>query len=110
MEATSSKMPAAFPASQGPAVSKRGDVWACGNHRIGCGDALEIEAVGTVLQGVQPVMSFIDCPYNLPIHGFVSGNGTTCHRDFANGSGEMSEEQFVAFLGQSLRVLRSVLA
>jgi DNA modification methylase len=55
-------------------------------------------------------MAFIDPPYNVPIDGFVSGNGDTRHREFLQGSGEMSEAQFIGFLGQALETLKAVLA
>ena len=44
-------------------------------------------------------MVFADPPYNVPIAGQVSGLGKTQHRDFAMGVGEMSPDQFQAFLG-----------
>lgn len=43
-------------------------------------------------------MVFSDVPYNLPIHGHVSGLGKVQHREFAMASGEMSREQFTSFL------------
>lgn len=94
----------------GVAVSRRGDIWACGPHRVGCGDALDLGFVQELLAGSRPAMSFIDAPYNVPVHGFVSGNGATQHREFLQGCGEMSEAQFVTFLCEALTVLKSVLA
>jgi hypothetical protein len=41
---------------------------------------------------------FADCPYNVPIDGFVSGNGQHRHREFVMAAGEMSPPQFTAFL------------
>jgi DNA modification methylase len=41
---------------------------------------------------------FTDPPYNLRIDGAVSGKGKTKHREFSQGSGEMSPEQFGKFL------------
>lgn len=46
-----------------------------------------------------------DPPYNVPIDGNVCGNGAIRHREFAMGSGEMNEAEFVAFLTTSLRLL-----
>ena len=37
-------------------------------------------------------------PYNVPIAGHVSGLGNVQHREFAMASGEMSKEEFTAFL------------
>lgn len=43
-------------------------------------------------------MVFTDPPYNVPIQGHVGGRGTIKHREFAMASGEMTAEQFGAFL------------
>jgi len=43
-----------------------------------------------------------DPPYNVPIEGHVGGLGAIHHREFAFASGEMSPEQFTAFLRQTL--------
>src|SRR5207237_6199042 len=92
------------------AVSHRGDVWVCGPHRIGCGDALDLSFVQKLTDGHRPGMCFTDPPYNLPVDGFASGNGATRHREFHQASGEMSEAQFTAFLAQALQLLKSVLS
>src|SRR5260221_6803613 len=42
--------------------------------------------------------------YNLPIDGHVSGLGRTRHREFAEASGEMSQEEFTCFLRDTLQV------
>ncbi len=43
-------------------------------------------------------MVFTDPPYNVKIDGHVGGSGKTKHREFAMASGEMSADQFTAFL------------
>jgi DNA modification methylase len=43
-------------------------------------------------------MVFTDPPYNVPISGHVCGLGKTKHREFEMASGEMSKEEFTAFL------------
>jgi DNA modification methylase len=99
-----------IPRPDAVAVSRPADIWVCGPHRIACGDALDVDVVSSVLNGNRPSMAFIDPPYNVPIDGFVSGNGDTRHREFLQGSGEMSEAQFIGFLGQALETLKAVLA
>jgi len=55
-------------------------------------------------------MAMADPPYNVAIAGNVSGLGSIRHRDFAMACGEMSKEQFTAFLIRlfSLLVLYSL--
>jgi len=48
---------------------------------------------------------FVDIPYNVPIDGHASGNGSVRHREFQMASGEMSEAEFLSFLTTSLRLL-----
>jgi DNA modification methylase len=90
----------AMPATVGPAVSRSGDVWAIGRHRLICGDALLAETYGRLLGDERAQMVFTDPPYNVPIGGHVSGLGQTRHREFAMASGEMSEAEFTAFLAR----------
>ena len=47
-------------------------------------------------------MVFTDPPWNIPIAGNVSGLGAVKHEDFAMGCGEMSPNQFEAFLRMAL--------
>jgi DNA modification methylase len=46
-------------------VSRPGDVWVCGEHRVLCGDATDAEAYATVLGGELASMVFTDPPYNV---------------------------------------------
>ena len=79
-------------------VSKPGDLWILGQHRVFCGDALDQESFNKLMQGEKAHLIFIDPPYNLKINGFVSGLGAVQHREFAMASGEMSPAEFVDFL------------
>jgi DNA modification methylase len=89
----------------GPAVSGPGDVWQLGSHRLACGNALDPQAYALLLDGKQAQMVFTDPPYNVPIHGHVSGKGAIQHREFAMGVGELSAPEFVAFLNSAFRLL-----
>ena len=93
-------------APAGPAVSRQGDLWLLGDHRLYCGSALDETAYVTLMNGEQAAMVFTDPPYNVPIEGNVSGLGAVKHREFVMASGEMSEAEFTAFLSRawSLRV------
>ncbi|WP_420346177.1 site-specific DNA-methyltransferase [Pelagibius sp.] len=82
----------------GPAVSRPGDLWRLGRHRLLCGDATRPEAYARLLAGEKAQMVFTDPPYNVPVDGHVCGLGAVRHGDFAMASGEMSEAQFTAFL------------
>ncbi len=87
----------------GPSVARFGEVWALGSHRILCGEATDGAGVTAFLNGEAPQMIFTDPPYNVPIDGHVSGNGAVKHASFANGAGEMSDQEFWKFLYGSFK-------
>ena len=81
-----------------PAVSRPGDLWLLGAHRLYCGDARDSKSYQVLLDGNKAQMIFTDPPYNVPIDGHVSGLGKVKHREFAFAAGEMSKKQFTGFL------------
>jgi DNA modification methylase len=93
----------------GPAISRLGDLWLLGPHRLLCGDARSMEDVAKVCGGEDAALLFTDPPYNVPIDGHVSGLGKVKHREFAVASGEMDEASFTAFLTESLKAAASKL-
>jgi len=96
---------APLPEDAKPAVTKLGDVWCLGEHRLFCGNALEAASYKSVLKDETARMVFTDPPYNVPVNGHVrSGNGGA-HREFAMASGEMSDVEFRAFLVVFLTLL-----
>lgn len=88
-----------------PSRCKLGDIWQLGPHRLICGDALDPAVVELLMEGSQARMVFTDPPYNVPIDGHVSGLGKVKHREFAQASGEMTKDQFAAFLRSSFENL-----
>ena len=83
-------------------VSRLGDVWQLGRHRLACGNALAQETYVALFEGEKADLVFCDPPYNVPISGHVMGNGRHQHPEFAMASGEMSEAQFAQFLTDAL--------
>jgi DNA modification methylase len=47
------------------AVSRAGDLWLLGNHRLLCGDATDAGCVGQLLGGVRPHLMVTDPPYGV---------------------------------------------
>ena len=87
---------------QMPPVSRLGDLWQLGPHRLLCGDSRDAAALARLMDGRLAQMVFADPPYNVPIDGHVSGLGRHRHAEFAMASGEMSESEFAEFLVQTL--------
>src|SRR5690606_34646353 len=59
------------------AVSKPGDVWLLGPHRVMCGDALDPGVLDKALGGAEPGIIYTDPPYGIAIvrGGKVGGGG-----------------------------------
>ena len=99
----------AVPDVIGPAVSRMGDIWILGRHKLVCGDARSSDDYARLLGNERVDMVFTDPPYNVAIDGTVCGLGSVKHREFAFASGEMSETQFTDFLEASLGAMASVM-
>lgn len=58
-----------MPEVQAEPVSRPGDVWVLGDHRVMCGDSTSINAVEQVMAGVKADMIFTDPPYGVDYEG-----------------------------------------
>lgn len=83
-------------------VTRVGDTWLMGRHRLVCGDALDLSVVSDLMGGEAADLIFADPPYNVEINGHVSGLGSIKHSEFSMASGEMSDGEFVNFLRKAL--------
>ena len=89
-----------------PSVTKLGDVIIMGVHKLICGDARHEKTYQALLGIELAVMVFGDVPYNVKIDGPVCGNGAIQHKEFVMGAGEMTREQFIAFMAEIFTLLR----
>lgn len=84
----------------GAPVTRLGDVWICGRHRIVCGDSRDGAVYVLLLAGGRVRLILTDPPYNVRISGNVSGLGKVQHGEFAMASGEMTRAEFIEFQRQ----------
>ena len=49
----------------GPSITRPGDVWICGNHRVICGDSTDASTYDALMAGEIADMVFTDPPYNV---------------------------------------------
>ena len=83
------------PSAGAAAVSRVGDVYQLGPHRIACGDATDPAAYLPLFDGGAAArLVLTDVPYNVKIAGNVTGGA---HREFVKASGEMSRDEFLKF-------------
>jgi DNA modification methylase len=97
-----------IPARQEAAITKSGDLWTLGQHKILCGDARDPVTLAQLMAGETARVVFADPPYNVPIDGYVCGLGSIKHREFAMASGEMTDDEFRSFLGRVFDNAKSV--
>src|SRR5438067_1174816 len=88
-----------------PPVSKIGDLWHLGGHRVLCGNALDCASFATLLGDLRAAMVFVDPPYNVEIDGHAGGRGAIHHRPFPMASGELDGPQFTGLLRAAFRHL-----
>lgn len=77
-------------------VSRIGDTWIAGDHRVAHGDARDPAVHSRLMLGdEQAQLGVTDPPWNVPNVGHTTTNKD--HREFAFAHGEMSREEFAEF-------------
>jgi len=92
----------AVPEPPAEPVSRSGDIWLLGRHKLLCGDARSCSDIVRLMADSKADLVFTDPPYNVRVDGNVCGSGSIRHREFAFASGEMSKDQFTGFLAETL--------
>lgn len=98
------------PVPGGVCVSRPGDTFVLGTdgrHRLHHGNALQEASYDALMVGHKAQLGLTDPPYNVPMNGHARGLGRDKHREFAMASGEMSEDEFLAFLKTVLGRMRA---
>jgi len=85
-------------------ISKPGDIWLMGPHRLICGDSTDIGVVARLMDGAKAKMVFTDPPWNVDYGG--AKNPKFKRRAIKNDN--MSKEAFYEFLMKSFKSMASV--
>jgi len=83
--------------SDEPAISKLGEVYQLGRHRLMCGDSTKIEDVEKLMDGKKADMVFTDPPYGMNLNTKNSARKTTSA--FAKAKGVSSGRDYDAVIG-----------
>lgn len=75
-------------------ITKLGDIWQLGRHRLICGDSTDKATVERLMDGAKADMVFTDPPYN------IGYQGVSDKRTIQND--KMTDEDFVDFLEKAL--------
>lgn len=84
-------------------ISRRGDLWSLGNHRLLCGDATIITDVERLMGGEKADMVFTDPPYGVDYGELVSSRSNQKKGGWNNIKGDaLSDEDLQSLLSDSL--------
>lgn len=92
-------------------VSKIGDVWLLGKHRVMCGDSTSIDAVETLMAGAKADMVFTSPPYNADAKAGQGDifNGKKSVKLYSDGySDKLPSSEYVDFAASVLEVCFAV--
>ncbi len=85
-------------------LTRPGDVWLIGRHRLMCGDSTDIGAAAKLMDGARARMVFIDPPWNVDYGG--AAHPSWKQRSILND--KMSAEDFYGFLLAAFKAMSSV--
>lgn len=85
-------------------ITRRGDIWLLGKHRLMCGDSTNLEDVATLMGGKRARMVFTDPPWNVDYGG--STHPSWKNRQILND--KMSADEFYKFLLSAFKAMAGV--
>ena len=91
----------AAPEAGKQAISRLGDVWLMGIHRVRCGDATAAADVAALMNGSRADMVFTDPPYNVDYTGYTK-------KKLKIQSDKMTVNEFSKFLSGIFQSYRSI--
>jgi len=94
-----------LPEVQENPLSRLGDLWVLGRHRLLCGDATQAEALSQLMQDQLADMAFTDPPYNVDYGNSAKDKARGKNRQILNDN---LGQDFYAFLKAALTQLLSV--
>ena len=101
----------AVPEVQAEPVSKLGDLWLLGKHRVMCGDSTSIDAVERLMAGAKADMVFTSPPYNADAKAGQGDifNGKKSVKLYSDGySDKLPSSEYVDFAASVLEVCFAV--
>ena len=104
----------AVPELQDDPVSKLGDVWQLGLHRLMCGDSTSIDAVETLMDGAKAQFCFTSPPYNSAakfesVHSKAKKSGGKGF--YADGySDDRTSDEYIQFNADIISTMEAVAA
>ncbi len=82
-------------------ITKLGDIWQLGRHRLMCGDSTDKATVEKLMNGAKADMVFTDPPYNVAFNG-RSGNFDVIEND------NLSNDEFETFINATIDIIKHI--
>jgi DNA modification methylase len=104
------------PATSEDVVSRPGDLWLLGNHRLACGSCLDPATVNAVMEGEKAQLVLTDPPYNVNYHNSARSrrearvNGKREKLHDAIEQDDTKPEDFQPFIDATMQVYADCLA
>jgi DNA modification methylase len=79
-------------------ITKPGDIWILGKHRLMCGDSTSVDAVERLIDGAEIDFLFTSPPYNAGDSEKLSGNTHTTDNKYATYQDNKTQDDYLTFL------------
>ncbi len=89
--------PEAVPEPPAEPVTKPGDIWQMGNHRLICGDATSVDTVARLFGGEAAELCFTSPPYNAGENN-LGGNKNMVDSKYVGQNDNKTPEEYLGFL------------
>jgi len=93
-------------AVSGEPITKLGDIWQLGNHRLICGDSTDIAVIDNLMNGVKADIAFASPPYNAGTTATETAMGKTTK--YNGNDDNKTDSEYKNFLNKYLHCALSV--
>ena len=92
------------------AITKRGDVWILGLHRVMCGDSTSADDVARLMRGEKIDLCFTSPPYNSKDGGYKTDYKSKTKKFYNHQCDNRTEDEWVKFCNEVLIIIASHLS
>ena len=82
-------------------ITKLGDIWQLGNHRLMCGDATKEECVNNLMDGAKSDICFTSPPYNADKNSHLTGYVKGFDKKYINSPDNLSDDKYLELIKKS---------
>ena len=81
-------------------ITKLGDIWILGNHRLMCGDSTSIDSIEKLMNGLNADFCFTSPPYNAGTSERLSGNTHTTDNKYGMYKDDKDQSEYLNLLNE----------